>query len=35
MVKRSAAMPKENIPALGYAELGHATQPPGLVASSH
>jgi hypothetical protein len=35
MAKRSAAMPKENMPALGYTELGHATQPPGLVALSH
>lgn len=33
--KRSAAMPKDNMPALGYAELGHVTQPPELVASSH
>jgi len=27
MAKRSAAMPRESMPALGYAELGHATQP--------
>jgi len=27
MAKRSAAMLSENMPALGCAELGHATQP--------
>jgi len=35
MVKRSAAMPMENMPARGCAELGHATQSQGFGASAH